>query len=346
MTTRAAPPHCAREWEVEAIRDGRLRGRDADSARRHLKACATCTLEHGGIENLGADLRRLPRPHLDALAGRRIRQRLLTDHNRWMLHDSKPRAARRPGIVLIAACLSLIAALVVFLRSRPTTEVGQVADEGPNVEVLTAVNARWRREASAHDVRIVLDDGELRLKIERHRSTDRVTIVLPDGEIDDLGTVLSVVAAGDHAQEVQVEQGSVVLRLHGEVPRTLAAGQSWHRTPPQEARNDAAPALPASSAAHDPTARPVQHRSHAGANGMAHGGTKAPETGGVGLDALPSPAQAQAEKAEDEAYLRVVALLSAGRADEARKAAKDYLLRFPNGFRRVEVLNVATPSAP
>jgi hypothetical protein len=53
----------------------------------------------------------------------------------------------------------------------------------------------------------------------------------------------------------------------------------------------------------------------------------------------PEPKQA---REEDQAYLHIVSLLNAHRLTEARAAAKDYLLRFPNGFRREEVLGVAT----
>ena len=51
-------------------------------------------------------------------------------------------------------------------------------------------------------------------------------------------------------------------------------------------------------------------------------------------------------RAEDDAYLRIVDLAQRGRVEEARAAAKDYLLRFPNGFRRLEVLNMVTRTPP
>jgi hypothetical protein len=41
--------------------------------------------------------------------------------------------------------------------------------------------------------------------------------------------------------------------------------------------------------------------------------------------------------AEDESYLRIVALLREHRPEEARMAAMEYLRRFPDGFRRAEV---------
>jgi len=47
------------------------------------------------------------------------------------------------------------------------------------------------------------------------------------------------------------------------------------------------------------------------------------------------------EQAEDEAYLRVVALLREGRHEEAKVAARGYVARFPSGLRRREMDRVA-----
>jgi hypothetical protein len=46
-------------------------------------------------------------------------------------------------------------------------------------------------------------------------------------------------------------------------------------------------------------------------------------------------------RAEDAAYLLVIALQRASDADGARQAAGDYLRRFPNGFRRASVAAIA-----
>ena len=42
-------------------------------------------------------------------------------------------------------------------------------------------------------------------------------------------------------------------------------------------------------------------------------------------------------RAEDAAYLFVIALQRSGSDDDARRAAQDYLRRYPGGFRRAEV---------
>ncbi len=41
-------------------------------------------------------------------------------------------------------------------------------------------------------------------------------------------------------------------------------------------------------------------------------------------------------RAEDAAFLEIVALDRAGRRDDARAAARRYLTTYPNGFRRAE----------
>jgi hypothetical protein len=50
--------------------------------------------------------------------------------------------------------------------------------------------------------------------------------------------------------------------------------------------------------------------------------------------------------AEDDAYLQIVELLRSGRAPEARAKAAQYLTRFPNGFRRLEVEKIAQRQTP
>jgi len=48
------------------------------------------------------------------------------------------------------------------------------------------------------------------------------------------------------------------------------------------------------------------------------------------------------DRAEDAVFLVVIALRRAGRHDEAVAAAKAYLLKFPDGFRRAEAAAIAS----
>ena len=51
-------------------------------------------------------------------------------------------------------------------------------------------------------------------------------------------------------------------------------------------------------------------------------------------------------RAEDAAYLSVLALQRAGRREAAVAAARRYLQRYPRGYRRSEVQAIAARSAP
>lgn len=57
-------------------------------------------------------------------------------------------------------------------------------------------------------------------------------------------------------------------------------------------------------------------------------------------------AQPALDSAEDDAYLQIVELLRSGRVPEARAKAAQYLARFPNGFRRLEVEKIAQRQTP
>ncbi|HTQ04754.1 MAG TPA: hypothetical protein VMI54_12900 [Polyangiaceae bacterium] len=350
MTRDASSPPCPRSWEVEAVRDGRLGERDAASLARHLETCAACAEEQRRLDELTRDFARLPSPRLDAVAGRRIRQRVLADHNAWLFAQDRP-ASRRLALSLAAALLVLGAGAAWRFAAGHRAKVALVAAEPPKVEVVASADARWSRRSAPHEVRIALETGELELTIKRHAPTDRVFILLPDGEIEDVGTVLTVTSHGGVTEAVRVAQGRVVLRLRDRPPLALAAGESFERAAPAVTQ-PVAPARPeeasdtassAASANDRPEARrrppvpPVSHRAAASVASAPEVPTAAPPV---------SSAQAATPLAEDDAYLHVVELVREGRVEDARAAAKSYLLRFPNGFRRVEVLDIATRAAP
>ena len=337
MSEQERRPSCARTWEIAAVRDGRLSGHDSGSLARHLESCATCAAEQTELAELADSLRGLPRPSLDDLAARRIRQRVLMDHNAWLLRQHQPAPPRTHARPLLAATVVLAlsaAGAWVLLGRRDTANRAHVTT--PRVDIVASAGARFRQTTSPHTIVVTLDDGELHLAIRRDDPNDRVTIALPDGQIEDRGTVLDVSVASRQTQRLSVERGSVVLTLRASAPLTLGAGESWRREPEPVARAAASSSAtqPAPVARHE---RPVSSsRAHAGANGVEPG---------------PAPAADAAEaeraaKAEDDAYLRIVELAGAGRVQEARAAAKDYLVRFPNGFRRLEVLNIATRTSP
>jgi Flp pilus assembly protein TadD len=85
---------------------------------------------------------------------------------------------------------------------------------------------------------------------------------------------------------------------------------------------------------------PRPSRSVAGEDGAFVEGVRLVELGAYGdatarLDAFRRGHPNDA-RAEDAAFLQIVALERAGRRDEARKAARRYLDAYPHGFRRTE----------
>jgi hypothetical protein len=154
-----------------------------------------------------------------------------------------------------------------------------------------------------------------------------------------LGTVFEVDVRGRRTQRVSVSEGRVVIHLGAGRSLNLGPGDQWQ--PPSE------PAAAASDAAPVPAPHPqttAATEGHAAATPSAS--ARSPHARlGAALELAPphsSSAAAASEQAEDEAYLQIVGLLEAGKPVAARGRARDYLLHFPNGFRRVEVLSIAT----
>jgi TolA-binding protein len=179
-----------------------------------------------------------------------------------------------------------------------------------------------------------------------------VLVVLPDGELEDIGTTFSVTVDGGRTTRVRVEEGSVVLRLNGRAPLTVTAGEAW------------APALPAPSAAASasassqtaptsvPPARPSAARSPPSPAPLASPAVDDPSADfRAALSALHAGRAGEAAagfasflarhphdaRAEDAAYLRFLALQRSGDESAASAAAREYVRRFPRGFRRTEV---------
>jgi len=343
MSAVARRAACARSWEVSAARDGRLLQKDLESLQRHLTTCSPCRQEQQQLERLTESLRELPPLPDDVLAARRLRHLLLADANRWV--TGQVPAQRRPsravwtGAVIAAA----IAALAVGYRAlRPG--VGRAASSPPaasaasrllgdaQVEIAAQAGAKWQQRQLGDELRIELDAGEIAATIGEHRPGLLVRIQLPDGWIDDLGTVFSVRVDEGHTTSVRVDTGRVRLRLDGHEPVELGAGQNWQTEPVASSSLGQRPPTKASP--------PLAARPLAAAKVRA---ATAPSSAISTKDqAAANEAAARQAREEDEAYLHIVALARAHQLSEARAAAKDYLQNFPNGFRREEVLGVAT----
>jgi hypothetical protein len=272
--------------------------------------------------------------------------------------DPEPRSfpARRVLVPALVALLSLFA-VVFFMRSRdagaPATASAVIEPRG---------TATWSRRVDAHSERVFLRDGTLRIQREHGAAAPRLLVILPDGELEDIGTTFTVSTSGGRTTHVSVEEGRVVLRLHGKTPVTLGRGGIFTAeapAPPASAPEAAGP-NPRATPATPSTSRPTAERSR------AHGvppepGPRASASAGrdesasrdfraatLALDAGDNRAAAAAfsrfltqhgrdPRAEDAAYLRVIALQRSGDVAATRRAASEYVRRYPGGFRRAEV---------
>jgi hypothetical protein len=218
----------------------------------------------------------------------------------------------------------------------------------PVIEVNAEPGSKWYETRGAGLTRIVLDDGSFSLRIRRTSPDAKVLIETPDGEIEDRGTVLSVTAAQGRTKRIAVVEGEVAVRFRDTSEFQLRAGQSWDVSLPAGPQPTACPSAEPPRDAHGSV----------GVAGMDHRGEptsrrpptrSAPSVSAAPFAsadvALPKASSDGDNDAEDQAYLQVVHLLQVGQSAKARVAARDYLIKFPNGFRRVEMLNVATGSA-
>jgi ferric-dicitrate binding protein FerR (iron transport regulator) len=240
------------------------------------------------------------------MALRRGRDRLLeAAHAR--LHE-EPRGRRTRAYLLAAALFAALAlAVAIHLGHRAVS----VAD------IVASAGARWERHTTSSGERVSLVDGELTLRVRRSATDPRVVVRVPDGTIDDVGTVFSVTVHEGHTTEIRVREGAVVFRHDGGA-LLLKSPSSW----------SAAPAVPAPPASTTPPGQAAQRD--------AETAPAVRRTSPVKPRRAPPASPAPSE--EDLAYLRIVALRREGRTDEARLAAAEYLRSFPDGFRRADVL--------
>lgn len=181
-------------------------------------------------------------------------------------------------------------------------------------------------------------------------------MLLPDGELEDLGTTFSVTVAAGATTHVSVQDGTVILRLRDRAPIVLGVNESWsptaltpptlapHASPPPPAprapanasapAREPSPAPSAPDATRDTSATDAAASDFRAAFSALNGGDNhlAATLFATFLTRYPSD-----PRAEDAAYLRVIALQRAGNTFAVNAAALDYLRRYPQGFRRAEV---------
>ncbi len=350
-------PSCPRLFEVEAMRDGRLVGPERGSFERHVASCAACSREAQALEELARSVRASTdaRDELDELHVRRERTRLLAAFDGTLVRNE--RAPRRWlwSVALVALLLGIVAAWRTSAPRSADVPTGPRPVPAQSTHIQADSSALYSKRAEDGRERIILERGMLRIQVTHAHAPGEpaLLVTLPDGELEDAGTTFTVTVAEGRTTHVKVEEGSIVLRLRGRLPIVLRAGEAWSvdvRPPSVDA--SAASSEPAAGSASASTLPPTA-------------GPTPPVTSSVDPNASKDFREAMAalkaedhrraatlfarfldehardSRAEDAAYLRVVALHRGGDERERKDAARSYLLAFPAGFRRAEVEKLA-----
>jgi hypothetical protein len=331
---------CQRSFEAAALRDDRLDVAERASFERHASVCAVCSSEVQALELLAEPLRDGSPHDVDELHARRERRRLLTAFDRTFVAPERRPVKRRTAFTLAVPTLAALIGGALFWRMQH-----------PELPVRALIRADssavWSRHVEGLRERVVLERGALFIRVEQHASAKtQLLVVLPDGELEDIGTTFSVSAQAGHTTRVSVQEGSVVLRLRGFGPLVLAAGETW--SPPAQACPPSvqpAAAPPAVESLKPARVKRVSEKPDSAADfraAVAVLEAGKPEAAAAAFARFGAK-YPRDPRAEDAAYMRVIALQKLGAADpELKRAAQQYLARFPAGLRRVEVSPLAS----
>ena len=348
---------CPRLFEVEALRDGRLSGAELTRFQSHVEVCAVCAEETRALAKLAEALKSPANVvGADELHLRRERTRLLAAFDaRLMPASGSSQAKMWLSFVAVAAVLSAVGAFALSRHTALPQPLPVVARAPDPITIRADSSAQWSRQTDGLVDKIVLKTGALSIQVNHAQLGRRLLVILPDGELEDIGTTFSVSTDVGHTTRVTVQSGTVVLRLHHSPALALAAGESW--TPPVAAvttppTSSASPVASTSS----PTAAIASHGAKSAPSGAPTPSTETPtpDTAAdfrIAMSAFSSGDNARAialfgsflaqhprdPRAEDAAYLRILALQRANDSAGAHQAARDYLARYPRGFRRAEV---------
>ena len=331
---------CPRLFEAEAVRDGRVVGVERASFERHAAVCASCAREVRALEAMTEALRASPEHAVDELHVRRERTRLLAAFDRSQIEPER-RPRRKTWLVATGALAVLGVAVFFGWRARPTTLPAHASGVVVHADSATV----WTEHTAATREEVALERGALWIHVDHAPGERRLVVVLPDGELEDTGTTFTVSADDGRTTRVAVHDGSVVLRVRGQPPVAIGAGEIWVPEAPPAASSCASAAVPSARMAPPPASAhvvaPVALVAVSDPSVDFRAAMAALDAGDdVGAAAafaeflVKHPGDA---RSEDAAYLRVIALQRAGDGARMKVAADEYLRRYPAGFRHTEV---------
>jgi hypothetical protein len=328
---------CPKLVDVEAAHDGRLDERARAAVAQHQRDCACCRSRADQLAGLGALLAALPAPPRDTLAARRQQNRLLAAFGAARAVRASSPHRWRGALALTGVAAAAAIAVTVHLVATDVDPPRPAAASTASAVTVVATRARWSRHDEGALTLVRLEDGELDLHVEHGAAPHHLIVSLPDGELEDLGTVFQVRVEAGRTVAVVVREGAVVMRRAGRPSVFLVAGDRWPPEPPPVAAAPPAPVAPV--APPPPHAIRVPAGSAAAAEfraavALLDAGRNAPAVAALRAFVAHHPDD---RRAEDASYLLVLALQRTGDAAATRDAAGAYLQRYPAGFRRAQV---------
>lgn len=229
MTSR-----CSKTPMVEPWFDRRSEEVD-DEMVAHLGECAACRAEKASLEALRRDLGATLEPP-NAFVMKRLRHAVMTRANGEGSATKPAGASRRLWVFAAMAATLLLGAFAIMLW------ISRASDA---MTLTPSAGARFSTE-DREGLRVVkIDDGSFAFDVRRHEDGRRLLVVVPDGEIEDIGTRFTVVVHHGVTTEIGVSEGEVEFRRKGAAAVRLIAGMTYRPWSPEA---DASAAATASSA--------------------------------------------------------------------------------------------------
>jgi hypothetical protein len=344
---------CARLWELEPYREGRLGEADRRSFERHLRTCALCTTQRRRDEHLLELARALPGEEPTELDLRRLRTRVLRDAAAGVVPPAGAGRGRRLAAASLAVAVGVAiagwvlaahrtpapdATAIVATATAPATPPPSQAATPSLVEALAGAivpsgAARWSQSRAEGVERVTLDEGTLHVHVRPQSPSERFLVALPDGELEVRGTTFEVTVDEGATTRVHVDEGVVEVRLRNRGTRRLGADESWTLTAPPVGTS--APHSSTPAAAPSPPAVIATDGATQYAAAMRLLGEGRNDEAASAFHAF-AVSQPDASQAEDASFLEAVALARLGRGDAAALAAEHHLARYPASFHKRE----------
>jgi ferric-dicitrate binding protein FerR (iron transport regulator) len=223
-----SPETCSRVRDAASL--GRLWG-DA-ALMEHASACEVCASELRALKK-----RRDFRDAFPVLTSIADQSDRASGRAQPRADQEGPRKSRRLVYLMMAAVVAIIGffAQSGAFRTRSTAADGDriVASGAPTFRIFNIADAVFESKAEGGTVRSSLTRGVAAFHVERLAPEQRFLVALPDGDIEVRGTRFVVTVEGAKTQGVEVNEGTIELRLQGRAPTLLSAGQRWPSAAPE-----------------------------------------------------------------------------------------------------------------